>query len=106
MALGSTCKVMKGMITSMFTTRPVLNGAISFWYPGVQEKIAEMAGGDYYVAFTGIHDFRVHPVGTTTARAVLLKLKNMNQFNKKDETLSRKVYRYHADTKELEQLEL
>lgn len=106
MAIGSKCKLAYGILSSTFTTYPYLNGAISFWYPGVKEKIAEMAGGDYYVAFTGIHDFHVHPVGSTSARDVLGNVKHMNKINGKNETLSRKVYRYRADTKELVQLEL
>jgi hypothetical protein len=106
MALGAKCKLQSGMNTSTFTTYPQLNGATSFWYHGVQEKIAEMAGGDYYVAFTGIHEFHVHPVSTDSARDILKRVKEMNKFNKKDEILTRKVYLYHADTKELEQLEL
>lgn len=105
MALGATCKLGR-MGSGTFTTYPHLNGSISFWYPGVQEKIAEMAGGDYYVAFTGIHDFHVHPVGSIRARDVLANLKHMNKVNAEGETLSRKVYLYKADTKDLIELVL
>lgn len=106
MAVGSKCQLAVGMRNSTFTTYPHLNGATSFWYPGVQEKIAEMAGGDYYVAFTGIHDFHVHPAGSISPRQVLANLKHMNRINGKDETLSRKVYLYQADTRELKALDL
>lgn len=108
MALDAKCQLGKyGLGRCTFTTYPQLNGAISFWYPGVQEKIAEMAGGDYYVAFTGIHEFHVHPVNTVPARQILGRLKDMNKYmNKEDEILSRKVYLYRADTKELTALEL
>jgi hypothetical protein len=75
MAVGSKCKLATGLWTSTFTTYPALNGSISYWYPGVKEKIAEMAGGDYYIAFTGVHDFRVHPVGKISPRNVLRNLK-------------------------------
>jgi hypothetical protein len=105
MALGSTCRL-SALGSTTFTTFPHLNGAISFWYPGVQEKIAEMAGGDYYIAFTGIHDFHVHPVSSTSARAVLSNLKNMNKINPPGETLSRKVYQYKVASKELIELAL
>lgn len=106
MSLESQCKLATGMMSSIFTTFPYTNGAISFWYPGVKEKIAEMAGGDYYIAFTGIHDFHVHPVGSISPRQVLAKLKNMNKVNPEGEILSRKVYQYIAETKELKALEL
>jgi hypothetical protein len=105
MALGSTCRL-SALGSTTFTTFPQLNGAISFWYPGVQEKIAEMAGGDYYIAFTGIHDFHIHPVSNTGAREVLSNLKEMNRINPPGETLSRKVYRYNVASKELIELAL
>jgi hypothetical protein len=107
MSLGAKYQLAAGMISSVFTTYPYLNGAVSFWYPGVSEKIAQMAGGDYYVAFTGIHEFHVHPISSARPLDILKHLKNMNKnMNKKDEILSRKVYLYHADTKKLEPLEL
>jgi hypothetical protein len=106
MAVGSKCKLATGLWPSTFTTYPTTNGSISYWYPGVKEKIAKMAGGDYYVVFTGIHDFRVHPVGTVKPRDILRVLKDMNKINPKGETLTRKIYRYKADTKELVQLDL
>jgi hypothetical protein len=78
-----------------------------FFYPGVKEKIAEMAGGDYYVAFTGICEFHVHPVNDSNPRQILGRLKHMNKnVNKTGETLTRKVYRYKVDTKELVMVDL
>ena len=95
------------MNSSVFTTYPSLNGAISFWYPGVKEKLAELAGGDFYVAFTGIHDFHIQPVNSTTPKEVLDRLKQMNRYiNRKEEILSRKVYRYRAENGELTPLDL
>ena len=107
MSVGAKSRLAAGMNSSIFTTYPSVNGAISFWYPGVQKKLAEMAGGDYYVAFTGIHEFHIHPVGSTTPREILERIKQMNRYmNKKEEILSRKVYRYQAETGELKELEL
>ncbi len=100
-------KLKQGLFSPVFTTFPSLNGAISFWYPGVKEKIAEMAGGDYYVAFTGIHEFHVHPVGTERPINILRRIKDMNtRMNKPDEILSRKVYKYDHVSGELEMLNL
>jgi hypothetical protein len=105
MALGSTYQLC-ALGSNTFTTFPYLNGAISFWYPGVQEKIGQMIGGDYYVAFTGIHDFHVHPVSNTNARSVLSNLKHMNRQNPPGEILSRKVYQYKTNSGELVELAL
>ncbi|MBS5299563.1 MAG: hypothetical protein KHY39_00700 [Clostridiaceae bacterium] len=107
MSLGAKSRLATGMNSSVFTTYPSLNGAISFWYPGVKEKLAELAGGDFYVAFTGIHDFHIHPVNSTTPKEVLDRLKQMNRYiNRKEEILSRKVYRYRAENGELTPLDL
>lgn len=107
MSLGAKSRLATGMNSTVFTTYPSLNGAISFWYPGVKEKLAELAGGDFYVAFTGIHDFHIHPVNSTTPKEVLDRLKQMNRYmNGKDEILSRKVYRYQAESGELKPLDL
>jgi hypothetical protein len=104
MALGSNYKLTR---ISTFTTYPNMNGAISFFYPGVKEKIAEMAGGDYYVVFTGICEFHVHPVNEANPRQLLSSLKYMNKsMNKPGETLTRKIYRYNVETKELVMMQL
>ena len=38
----------------MVTTVRGINGAIAMFYPGVQEELAELTGGDYYVAFQAL----------------------------------------------------
>lgn len=38
----------------MVTTVRGINGAIAMFYPGVQEELAELTGGDYYVAFSSV----------------------------------------------------
>lgn len=107
MSLGYNKKLKQGLFSPLFTTLPSLNGAISFWYPGVKERIAEMAGGDYYVAFTGIHEFHVHPVGSERPINILRRIKDMNtRVNKPDEILSRKVYKYDHVAGKLEMVNL
>lgn len=107
MSVGAKSSLATGMNSSIFTTYPNVNGAISFWYPGVKEKLTQLAGGDFYVAFTGIHEFHIHPVNSITPKEILQRLKQMNRYmNHKDEILSRKVYRYQTETGKLEALDL
>ena len=93
--------------TSVFTTYPAASGARSFWYPGVKEKLAEMAGGDYYVSFTSVDDFHIHPIGSMSPRSILQILKDFNKnMNKRNEILTRKLYIYKAKTGKLEEMVL
>ena len=95
------------MMFCTFTTYPeTINGAISFWYPGVKEKIAEFAGGDYYVVFTGISEFHAHAVNMITVESLYKNLEGMNKYvNRDDELLTRYIYRYNHLSKELERVD-
>lgn len=89
------------------TTTKKKNGAIAMFYPGVQEKIAEICGGSYYVAFTSIDDMRIHPEGTMNPRQILQILKDVNKgFNKPEDVLSRKVFFYDSEKNSLDIVEL
>ena len=89
------------------TTTGQMNGAIAFFYPGVMEKIAQMAGDkDYYVAFTSIHDVRIHVKGSIAPIEILRNIKKVNKAFPKDEILTRKVYLYEKEKKKLTMLEL
>ena len=57
--------------------------------------------------FTSIHDARIHVNGAMSVRQILQSLKDVNKkFNKPEEILSRKVFYYDSEKKELEMLEL
>ena len=47
---------------NILTTTQVTNGAIAAFYPGVLERIADIAGDDLYLVFTSIDDAFVHAV--------------------------------------------
>ena len=85
----------------MITTAKELNGAIAFFYPGVMDKLAKLVGGNYYIAFTGIHEVHIHPEKTTDARAVAAALLDMNRFFGPADKLSDRVYLYDAKKKEI-----
>lgn len=90
---------------TLTTTRQV-NGAAAFFYPGVQERIAEIVGGDFYIAFTSICESRIHPVRSgISPRDILQRLKTINKVFP-ETVLSNKVFLYHKEEKRLEALEL
>lgn len=85
------------------STEQEVNGAIAAFYPGVLNRLSQMAGGDVYVLFTSISDIHVHPVnGRYTLSSMRRTLADTNRdLNQHGELLSRQIYRYSRDTKEL-----
>ena len=85
------------------STEQEVNGAIAAFYPGVLDRLSQMAGGDVYVLFTSISDIHVHPVnGRYTLSSMRRTLADTNRdLNQHGELLSRQIYRYSRDTKEL-----
>lgn len=79
------------------TTTKLTNGAIAMFYTGVKEKIAELYGDSYYVAFTSIHEARTHCRGVYPPRDILKSLKETNRVFPKGEMLSNKVFYYDRE---------
>lgn len=106
MALGSRMKSFGKLSVPSVTTVKQVNGAIAMFYPGVKEKIASMAGGSYYVAFTSIHEAEIHCVNTIPPRSILRNLKSVDRAFGPEETLTKKVYFYNAENGVFDVLEL
>lgn len=106
MAVGSGMDKILPMQIPTVTTIKQTNGAIAMFYPGVKEKIAQMAGGNFYVAFTSIHDAQIHCEKSFPPRNILKNLKGVLAEFDPSEILSRKVFLYDAQTKEFAPLEL
>lgn len=106
MALGSKMKSFGKLSVPSVTTVKQVNGAIAMFYPGVKEKIASMAGGSYYVAFTSIHEAEIHCAGTIPPRNILRNLKSVDKKFGSEETLTKKVYFYNAENGKFDVLEL
>lgn len=106
MALNSDITSLPPLAVPTVTTTAQINGAIAMFYPGVMERIAELFGDDYYIAFTGTSEARLHKKGTIQPRSILSHIKHMNKTFDPSETLSNKVYLYKAESQELRQLEL
>lgn len=106
MALNSDITSLSPHAVPTVTTTAQINGAIAMFYPGVMKRIAELFGDDYYIAFTGTSEARLHKKGTIQPRNILMRLKHMNKAFDPSEVLSNKVYLYETANQELRQLEL
>ncbi len=106
MALNSDITSLSPLAVPTVTTTSQINGAIAMFYPGVMKRIAELFGDDYYIAFTGTSEARLHKKGTIHPRNILMRIKQMNKTFDPSEILSNKVYLYEAANQELKQLEL
>ena len=84
----------------LITTTRKTNGAISIFYPGVKEKIAEMFDDSFYVAFTSIHEAMLHKKGTIDPSSIRRHVRATNRTFGPEDTLSNEVYLYNKDTGE------
>lgn len=106
MALNSDITSLSPHAVPTVTTTAQINGAIAMFYPGVMKRIAELFGDDYYIAFTGTSEARLHKKGTIQPRNILMRIKHMNKTFDPSEVLSNKVYLYETANQEMRQLEL
>ena len=106
MALNSDITSLSPLEVPTVTTTVQINGAIAMFYPGVMKRIAELFGDDYYIAFTGTSEARLHKKGTIQPRSILMRIKQMNKAFDPSEVLSNKVYLYETANQEMRQLEL
>ena len=83
----------------VLTTRGMLNGAAALFYPGVMEKLAAYAGGDYYVLPSSIHELIILPASVTTDIDALRETVKMANATcvPPEEVLSDHVYIYSAE---------
>lgn len=87
----------------VLTTEQQVNGAIAAFYPGVLDRIRKIAGGDFYLVFTGTSDVHIHPVSSPLSLSRMKRtLDEMNrELNTREELLSRHIYRYNGETKQI-----
>ncbi|MBR3407339.1 MAG: hypothetical protein IKG86_00665 [Paludibacteraceae bacterium] len=96
-------KLPQGLLSGAVTTLPNSDGAIAMYYPGVCERLAEMADGDFYAVFTAKDECHVHRADSVTANLLKERLADMNrQFS--STMLTEYVYRYRAKKKILQKV--
>lgn len=87
--------IVENCIPLLTTTRKT-NGAIAAFYPRVLRKISELLCGDFYIAFTSIHECMIHKVGTFDAASIKKHIRATNHTFGMDEALTNEVYIYRA----------
>lgn len=88
------------------TNASQMNGAISIFLPGVAKKLGELLGGDYYIAFTSLHEVVLHKIGTVELEQIRKSLNGMNmEVIAEEDFLSEKVYRYSWEKDRIEVIE-
>lgn len=93
------------MVSPMLTTTRYTNGAIAAFYPGVKERIAEIFGCSYYLAFTSDGEACLHSVKKTDAKLADRMLKESNR-HFSEEILTNSIYYYDADKGIMSKLDL
>ena len=84
----------QGRIGYRLTTTRRINGAIALFYPGVKERLAELLDGDYFVAFTSVHEVDIYPVRHKHLSDVKAELANNNALIEGRSFLTGRTYRY------------
>lgn len=83
------------------TTKRQINGALAIFYPGVQERIAEILGGDFFVGFTSVHEAVIHPVSVKNLNDMKAAIQHVNAVFDEQDMLTNCVYRYSCKRKQL-----
>ena len=85
------------------TASPQSDGAVSLFYPGVMERLAELADGDYYVVLTGKSESHIHPRGTVSLKMLRNALRASNREFPEDK-LTDSIFLYDSKKKVLKRL--
>lgn len=83
----------------ILSTKDTLMGAAAMFYPGVQQRLSEMAGGNFYAIPSSVHEFIVLPErGFYDEVELQATLKSANQdLVAPEDVLSDTVYVYDAE---------
>ena len=78
-------------------------GAAALYYPGIQEKVAELVGGNYYVLPSSVHEVLIVPEkGPFTASQLLKTVMEINEREvAPQEKLADRVLFFHAQRQQL-----
>lgn len=93
----------EGGLGIFLTNTSQMNGAVSIFLPGVSKKLGELLGGDYYIAFTSLHEAVLHKVDTIEVKRIQENLKSMHsEVIAEKDFLSDQVYRYSREKDKIE----
>lgn len=80
-----------------------INGAATLFLPGVAKKLSELIGGDFYIAFTSIHEAAIHKINTVDVEMIRESLAELHRDTvAPDDFLTERVYRYNSEKDRIE----
>lgn len=87
----------------LLSSRDMMNGAATIFYPDVKEKIAEVIDDSYYVLPSSTHELMIVPCKSGISPEHLSKtVREVNEImGSETEVLSDRIMKYDRDTKEL-----
>ncbi len=94
----------EGNTLLVLTTEDGRLGAAALYYSGIQERIGQIVGGDYYVLPSSVHEVLILPDdGHTNARELAEMVKQINENEvSPEERLGNKVLHFRADLQKLQ----
>lgn len=94
----------EGNTLLVLTTEDGRLGAAALYYSGIQERIGQIVGGDYYVLPSSVHEVLILPDdGHTNARELAEMVKQINENEvSPEERLGNKVLLFRADLQKLQ----
>lgn len=88
----------------LVTTNRKTNGAIAMFYPGVKDRLADLLDGNYYIAFTSIHEAMIHREGTIDPVSIRRNVRETNRIFGPDETLTNEVWFFNKENGTFEEI--
>lgn len=80
-----------------------INGAATLFLHGVGKKLSELMGGDFYIAFTSIHEAAIHKINTVDVETIRESLAELHRDTvTSDDFLTERVYRYNNEKDRIE----
>ncbi|MBR3536260.1 MAG: hypothetical protein IKN85_10590 [Oscillospiraceae bacterium] len=88
----------------LVTTNRKTNEAIAMFYPGVKDRLADLLDGNYYIAFTSIHEAMIHREGTIDPVSIRRNVRETNRIFGPDETLTNEVWFFNKENGTFEEI--
>ena len=91
--------IREGEIMHVLTTKDFMLGAIALFYPGIQERLSNIMGGNYYAVPSSVHEFIILPESDQYDENILAQMlfeANREVVNK-DDVLTDTLYYYDSE---------
>lgn len=92
----------------VLTNEEMCYGAVNIYFSDTLREVSSQIGGDYYVLPSSLHECMIVPVSEWTSngarklQAIVHEINHNPEYMQVEQILGESVYRYYADTEELE----